>query len=336
MLSNNAQRGFSIIEVMVALTISLIIMASLSYLLVNNVSARAELDKSMQQIENGRYAMEFLKNELRLTGYYGPAYSVGSSATSTDPCATDATTMKGALPLAVQGYALASSSSNPLSTCINSNNLTTVGNDILVLRRAYTNSVAVASAVAGTLYLQTNGDATATPILAIASSSASTNTSTYTLTAKGVTAPLRQYQVQIYFISPCDVPVSGTNCTGASDDNGKPIPTLKRIVLPSSPTPESLIQGVERFTVEYGEASSLTSTEPASYVSAGSVTNWLNVVAVKVHVLARNITTTVGYTDTKSYTVGPVSIAAANDGYKRHVFDETVLLTNVSGRREGL
>jgi prepilin-type N-terminal cleavage/methylation domain-containing protein len=70
-----------------------------------------------------------------------------------------------------------------------------------------------------------------------------------------------------------------------------------------------------------------------------------NVVAVKLYVLARSREPTPGYTDTKTYCVGepdPVNgtcplanrIAAANDGYKRHVFQSTVRLVNVSGRRD--
>ena len=69
-----------------------------------------------------------------------------------------------------------------------------------------------------------------------------------------------------------------------------------------------------------------------------------NVVAVKIYVLARSRDTTPGYTDTKTYCLGQTNpdgtcpaanqIAAANDHYKRHVFESTVRLINISGRRE--
>jgi type IV pilus assembly protein PilW len=58
------------------------------------------------------------------------------------------------------------------------------------------------------------------------------------------------------------------------------------------------------------------------------------VAAVKLYVLARNRDTSPGHTDTKAYTLGSVAVAAANDGYKRHVFQTTVRLANISGRRE--
>jgi len=75
-----------------------------------------------------------------------------------------------------------------------------------------------------------------------------------------------------------------------------------------------------------------------------TVAQLMNVVAVKIYVLARSRDTTTGYTDTKTYCLGEPNtdgtcptanqIAAANDHYKRHVFVTSVRLTNVSGRRE--
>jgi len=65
-----------------------------------------------------------------------------------------------------------------------------------------------------------------------------------------------------------------------------------------------------------------------------STADLLNVVAVKVYVLARANEVSQGYTDTKSYTLGGDAIAPFNDGFKRHVFGMTIRLNNVAGRRE--
>ncbi|MOA03033.1 hypothetical protein D3C78_1225160 [compost metagenome] len=67
---------------------------------------------------------------------------------------------------------------------------------------------------------------------------------------------------------------------------------------------------------------------------ACTVDRLINVVAVKLNLLVRSQTVTQGYVDSKSYTLGDQSIAAANDGYKRHVFSTVVRLNNISGRRE--
>lgn len=336
--------GFSLVEVMIGLTIGLIIMASLSVLLADNTSARAELDKSMQQIENGRYATELLKDELRLAGYYGPSYSPGNTpAVLPDPCATDVASLKSALPLAVQGYSQITAATNPL-TCLSSANLTSTANDILVVRRAKTGPLLTVAAVATnttTVYMQANGDDIKLDV---------GGSSGFTLTDKNGTATLRPYSVQIYFVSPCDVPAgNATSCTGATDDGGKPIPTLKRLELAAGGawqiTP--LVQGIERFYVEYGsdvDADSDGAPDngvPVAYGTAPTTPQgWAMVLALRVNMLVRNTRTTPGQNDTKSYVLGmpgsatAIAVAAANDGYKRHVFGGTIRLINVSGRLE--
>jgi type IV pilus assembly protein PilW len=66
----------------------------------------------------------------------------------------------------------------------------------------------------------------------------------------------------------------------------------------------------------------------------------MNAVAVKLYVLVRSESRTAGYTDTKSYCLASSCATAAdragpfNDGYKRHLFTQTMRLVNVSARRE--
>lgn len=64
----------------------------------------------------------------------------------------------------------------------------------------------------------------------------------------------------------------------------------------------------------------------------------MNAVAVKLYVLVRSEKTTPGYTDTKTYqmssTGGSTTLGPFNDAYQRHLFTQTVRLTNISARRE--
>jgi type IV pilus assembly protein PilW len=80
---------------------------------------------------------------------------------------------------------------------------------------------------------------------------------------------------------------------------------------------------------------------PESYVrcpAAGCTVEQLrDVVAVKVYVLARSRDISAGHADTKTYTMGSAAAytpAAGDQGYKRHLFQTTVRLTNISARRE--
>lgn len=60
----------------------------------------------------------------------------------------------------------------------------------------------------------------------------------------------------------------------------------------------------------------------------------MNVVAVKLYVLVRNDVVTPGYTDVKTYNLGSTTLGPFNDGFKRHLFTQTIRLVNISSRRE--
>lgn len=131
----------------------------------------------------------------------------------------------------------------------------------------------------------------------------------------------------------------------------------------------ALIEGIEGFQVEYGiddtsdtgenvdNSVAIVWLNPDNYVSPrnrgdGIPDRWVdesgvtctgagiglcdaaNVVAVRIHVLARNEKATAGYTDNKTYQLGNITMGPFGDGFKRHVFSSTVRLANPSGRRE--
>lgn len=153
---------------------------------------------------------------------------------------------------------------------------------------------------------------------------------------------------------------------------GDGIPTLMRASFDANgetlahQTAQPLIEGIEGFSIRLGVDSlsktgaAITPTAPITWVDATTKTSptnrgdgvadgdfiactdaipcnvaqLMNVVAVKVYVLARAKETSPGYVDTKTYTLGSTSLGPFNDGFKRHVFSTTVRLINVSGRRE--
>src|SRR5438105_4963505 len=112
------QRGVSLIEVMVSITLGLAVLAVLTTLFVNEGRARTDLDRANRLVENGRYAMEQLTDGLHMAGYYGELDPVGAgiaipdptNTTPPDPCPSPATgtvtatSISSALRLHVQGY----------------------------------------------------------------------------------------------------------------------------------------------------------------------------------------------------------------------------------------
>lgn len=317
------QNGFSIVELMIGLTIGILLLTVLSALLVNNSQARVELDRTMQQVENGRYAMQVLSSELRLAGYYGDGSSVGSvPAALPDPCVTDVASLKAALPVAIQGYSQVAGS--PL-TCLSGADVQN-GSDILVVRRAQTEPVAVASLDPALPYIQTLGEEMVFDLGA--------NGANFTLKKiGGALAPIYPYTTQIYFVSPCSTP-AGATC-GANADNGNPIPTLKRLELDATGwRTVTLVEGVERMRVEYGVDNDNDGSPDSYIVAPATAKDWGNVVATNVGLLARNTRTTPGHVDGKSYRLVTLEIQPPQDGYKRHAYSGVVRFMNVSGRRE--
>lgn len=175
---NFRQRGFSLVELMIAMTIGLLITAMLAVLFMNVSKANKEQFQAAEQQENGRYAMEILTNDLRTAGYYGEfGLLPPAGGALADPCAIPsqadivASTANSPLAFYVQGYPAASdtaSASIPAacSTWIDSATLKP-GSDILVVRRLATArlidsdaSPAVLSALAikGEVYAQTSPD----------------------------------------------------------------------------------------------------------------------------------------------------------------------------------
>src|SRR5260370_21188283 len=100
------QVGYTIIELMIAITISLIILAGLVSILANNSRTRGEIERANQQTENGRYALQLITDDLHNAGYlaeFNPG-PLATPAPKPDPCHTTAAVLNSALPLAVQRY----------------------------------------------------------------------------------------------------------------------------------------------------------------------------------------------------------------------------------------
>jgi type IV pilus assembly protein PilW len=338
-----ASRGLSLVELLISIALGLIILTALIALYGNVSRTNFEMAKTNQLIENGRFAIQLMRDDVVHAGFWGPIEPPAPTAVP-DPCLAyagwDAAYKSNLLGIPVQGYADASA----LGAC----GVTGVvaNSDVLVVRHANT-CVAGAGCEGGGdsgPHIQISGcrsEAPPEPAYLLDNMAAldlrATTPGTLPIRLKGcgaIEAPRRKMVVNIYYVK-----LSGG------------VPTLMRktftngAYLPEQP----LIDGIEGFRVEYGVDSlgsnglPIGATNPgdgnadtyASCAAAGcNLATLGNVVAVKLHVLARNLEPTAGYVDNKSYTLGPLAVAAANDGYKRHVFTTAVRLVNPSSRRE--
>ena len=170
--------------------------------------------------------------------------------------------------------------------------------------------------------------------------------------------PLRKVVQRLYFVSTCNV------CTGAGADT---TPTLKMAeyvngAMTTATTSTPLVEGIENLQFDYGididgngspdcyvsnpttqlaidavRDAACPQTDPA-YGWTAATTNWANVMAVRIHVLARSIEASAGWTDKRTYDMGlaepTLTIKSADKPYKRHVYSTVARLYNASGQRE--
>src|SRR6267378_3217832 len=149
------QSGYTIIELMISVTISLIILASLVAIFANNSRTRGEIERANQQTENGRYALQLIVDDLHNAGYlaeFNPG-PLPTPAAKPNPCDATVAGLNTALPIAVQGYDNGANA----PACLND---LRAGTDILVVRHASTCAVGSAGCdanLAGAPYFQTSG-----------------------------------------------------------------------------------------------------------------------------------------------------------------------------------
>lgn len=324
-------RGFSLVELMVAITIGLLVIAGLVTLFVNNSNARNEIERANRQIESGRYAMELLTQDLRNAGYFAefnpqvlplPAAVPNPCVVvvnDPDPAIED---LNAVFPLHTQGIDNVTADSTP--ACLSDVKL---GTDILVIRR-------VATCVAGTVncdkpvgvpYFQAStcndanelaaGDKTKHYALDTDLAKLDRHKRDCIKSPPGTLADIHRYRTDIYFVA-------------NNNEAGDGVPTLKRAELGAGAfTIARLVEGIDNMQIDFG-------LDPAAATPA----DWQAVTNLKLHLLAKNFERTAGFIDDKVYTLGLKPDGAANtvgpfnDAFKRHVFQSSVTLMNPAGR----
>jgi len=156
--------GFSLIELMIGVALGLIILAALTSFFVSTSSNRHEIERTSRQIENGRFAVDALRNELHLAGFYAELQQTGAAWQTPDPCDT---TIAGTgfslaplqIPLPVFGY----TPDVAVPGCVTDQVKNT---DVLVIHRFNSETVPVGSGAGNEFYFQPSrcrNDSTNTP-----------------------------------------------------------------------------------------------------------------------------------------------------------------------------
>lgn len=337
--------GFSLVELMIGLAIGLLLVAGITLLFAKSSQTGNELEKSIRQIENGRFAVETLRDELRHAGYYAEVPADALGYTSPAVCATVLTELgwdksspaEPRLPLPIVG--LTATEAHALPCLVNHKE----GTPAFAVRRLSVDTIAPTAVAGDRAFVQTSRcstDPLADPFIVSATAA---DFVLRTLRCDAANA-VRQYVSRVYYIADC------------SECGRDSIPTLRMAELRGGQMISvPLAEGIENWLVEYG-FDTTDPVNPAASAEANPGTpdifrtslsgaagardnDWANVVAVRFHLLARTTEKSAGYTDiAKTYVLGTagnaVSIAGDNSGFKRRVYSSTVRLSNVAGLRE--
>lgn len=399
--SHRRQHGFTLVELMISMTLGLLIILALITMLINVNRNNSELSSTNRLIENGRFAVQLMTTDVSHAGYWGghiPQFddltresTVTGVATGTsvigpmdvpaavpDPClayaAWNDVHKNNLIGISVQGTDIPSPVPSPTSPyCASVVTNPQPGTDVLVVRN-------VEPCLVGTGAEDCSDTRTAaSPHVYFQPSRCSTDTTTFVLSTSGfnlkagdctAAAPVRRFSSSIYYVR---------NYASTAGDG---IPTLVRARFgvegatpPRFLSAQALVEGVENFKVEYGIDNVSDTGVTVGLAELGTAVNWAsanllntptnrgnglpdtyiscsqaapctaaqlaNATTVRIYVLARSEKRTPGHSDTKKYCLaGTCSTALANytgpfsDGYKRHLFTQTIRLTNVASRRE--
>jgi type IV pilus assembly protein PilW len=321
------QRGVTLVELMVGLTLGLVVSASMLMLFANASAHGQDVARAGVQIENGRYVSEMLREDLRLAGFYGETSVAAALYTQPDPCSVAPVGWGGTpltLPTAVQGYTPADA-----LACLDHRK---AGTDAIAVRRVGITAIDPATIAAGNTqyYVQYSFCVldVITPRLIFSKDRAALTLRNRACTGVNTARP---YVSRIYYVSDCN------DCSGAGDG----VPTLKRVDLVGTAlTTTALAEGIDALRVEYGFDTNGDGS-PDTYLTTlgapGATAVWSNVVSLKVHFVTRSLDKAVGanLATAQEFDLGGTAvITTAADGYTRRAYSTAIRLINPSAARE--
>ena len=317
------QCGMSLVEVMVAITVGLILVAGLVQFFVGNKRSYQVLESINGLQENGRYALRIISESLHMADHWG---GVKSDSVSGNPIVVgiggcdDAWILKASEGL----MAFDGAAAPPLPAgCVSAANYLP-NTDVFVVRHAGGEYFTGATANASGNAIWLNATVGANAEISDGASVPGDTLGVYNY----------PYKVSAYYIRPCSNPQpAGADCT-AADDGGNPIPTLVRLNLVGNVLEEqSLVSGVEQMQLEYGvDTNADGNTDFYGNATQLTAEEWGNVVSTRIGIVFRtNKRGTLKDINTYTLPGGFSYTPSANDQmYARKMFTRVIQIRNWS------
>jgi type IV pilus assembly protein PilW len=327
--TSKSNAGFTLIEMMIAVTVGLFILGAVSAVAINSARSSRANDRTSELQTNGRYALDVLRRDVQHAGQSGLTppqtlsngfFQVAPGVNVTNDCWAGFSFQ---LNQPVWGLNNTNNdATGNVSACIPNANYS-AATDVLAIRYADMNALTVpvaapttaptaapVSAVNNDIYFRSAYDASRLFQIGIANPTAIGN------------GPMQDQLLKsyVYYIGPN---------TAANDG----IPALYRLSLRAGAmTPELVSSGIENLQVRYGVLDSAGNTQ---FLDANNVTvaNWPLVNSVRVWLLARNSGSERNetYSNTTSYPMGDVNFTptvGTNDQFRRQLYTATIQLRN--------
>lgn len=309
--------GFTLLEMLISMAIGLFILAGLIAVLTANYNSARANDQTSELVANGGHALNALKQDIRQAGFRGrtwgePELADGWVAPVRGCAGTEPGASVGAFVANLRQGVWGANNRNPFSGNCMAPEQYVPGTDVLVIR--YVTPMAASAPHADAIYLRSSygrgelfrGEAPASDA------------------PDGSAAADFVLRVHVYHVRPY---------TRSPAENPR-VPALVRSALQSdgSMRSELVASGIEQFQVRYGQLGADASTQYVDALegdsSTSTPTDWDDVHAVRVWLLARASTAEAGYSNRASYVMGDQTVPPSNDGYHRQLFSSVVQLRN--------
>jgi type IV pilus assembly protein PilW len=332
--------GFTLVEMMVAMTVGIMVLIALSSVMINNSTSRRSGDRNATLQTSARYAIEVLRRDVQHAGYAGGTgympntadnlslfRSLSNPASITGACSPRA----GHLEWPVE----ASDNTNNFTACVPNTDYV-AGTDMLIVRHTAQQSILVPPSsatderVANVLYYYSDHNAE--------NSRYGIGPATPTILKVGQglqpvkTGAVYAVQENIYYIRPWSF--------SATENPRIPALVMRRLVAgPTGPAmsggdADLIAPGIVNMQLKFGLSSDRAGSNPSfnyqnwapGLVDASNAINIPNSLeSVRISLLMQSMTPEPKYLNTETYLIGDdVTLNPQNDSYRRSVVSSTV------------
>lgn len=330
------QKGLSLVELMVAITISLILLAGVIQIFLSSKTSYRLLEATSRVQENGRFAIDFLNKDIRMAGFMG---CFRGNVATIETTLNDPTNFKWDYTTAIQGYeSIGAGWHQALPASISG--LVRNGTDVIVTRGLVGDGVSLVSPFSDTtkLFVAESGSNILSGDIVMITNCNQVSIGQITTTTNngsgfdlvhsdtggftpgngisdftnvfGSGSEVARFQTIIYYIG-----------TGAS---GFPALFRQSLTTGGSMQDQELVDDVENMQVYYGE--DLDNDGIANrYIEANNIGNLNNVVSVRISLLLRSMENISSSAQTYTY---DDTETTADDRRVRRIFNTTIKIRN--------